>query len=125
MMNGPRQSDCPIVPANAPNKAGQLAAEGREGRGLAKGKLNRHNMPIGLSAATGMLSVLVRVRHVSLHGYLASSPAVRAGCGSAARPVPCGGRAERPVPTATILYNMGQLLHKYSCLGQWKTDKKL
>ena len=31
------QSDRPVVPANSPNKAGVPAAEGREGRGLAKG----------------------------------------------------------------------------------------
>src|SRR3984957_1717317 len=43
MTNGPGKSDSPVVPAKSPNKAGQPAAEGREGRGLAKGNLPQQN----------------------------------------------------------------------------------
>src|ERR1700726_3049513 len=43
MTNGPGKSDRPVVPAKSPNKAGQPAAEGREGRGLAKGSLPQQN----------------------------------------------------------------------------------
>ncbi len=42
-MNEHRKSDRPVVPAKAPNKAEQSAAEGPEGRGLAKGNLQRQN----------------------------------------------------------------------------------
>jgi hypothetical protein len=40
MMNEHGKSDRPIVPEKSPNKARPMAAEGVEGRGLAKG--NRH-----------------------------------------------------------------------------------
>jgi len=43
MMNGPGKSDSPEVPVKSPNKAGQPAAEGMEGRGLAKGNLPQQN----------------------------------------------------------------------------------
>src|SRR5580700_5877187 len=43
MTNGPGKSDRPVVPAKSPNNAGQPAAEGMEGRGLAKGNLPRQN----------------------------------------------------------------------------------
>ena len=65
MMNRLRQSDSPIVPANAPNKAGQPAAEGREGRGLAEGNLDQQNQPIGHSAAPGWPSALERIRQAA------------------------------------------------------------
>ena len=60
-----RQSDSPIVPANVPNKAGQPAAEGREGRGLAEGNLGQQNQPIGHSAAPGWPSALERIRQAA------------------------------------------------------------
>ena len=63
MMNGHGKSDRPVVPAKSPNNAGQPAAEGMEGRGLAKGNLGHQNMPIGHSAAHGMPSAEVRIRH--------------------------------------------------------------
>jgi len=44
-MNGPGQSDRPVVPAKSPNKAGRRAAEGMEGRGLAKGNPNQQTAP--------------------------------------------------------------------------------
>jgi len=43
MTNGPGKSDRPVVPEKSPNKAGQPAAEGMEGRGLAKGNLPQQN----------------------------------------------------------------------------------
>src|SRR5215471_15664222 len=43
MMNGPGKSDSPGVPGKSPNKAGPSAAEGMEGRGLAKGNLLEQN----------------------------------------------------------------------------------
>jgi RNA-directed DNA polymerase len=65
MMHGPGQSDRPVVPANAANKAGGTAAEEREGRGLAKGKPDQQNQPIGHSAATGWPSALERIRQAA------------------------------------------------------------
>lgn len=65
MMNGPGQSDSPIVPANDPNNARGPAAKGREGRGLAKGNPNQQNQPIGLSAAPGWHSALERIRQAA------------------------------------------------------------
>src|SRR5271167_1580245 len=43
MMNGPGKSDSPKVPRKSPNNAGPPAAEGMEGRGLAKGNLPQPN----------------------------------------------------------------------------------
>src|SRR6202140_3780563 len=43
MTNGPGKSDSPVVPEKFPNNAGQPAAEGMEGRGLAKGNLPQQN----------------------------------------------------------------------------------
>src|SRR6202158_375006 len=43
MTNGLGKSDRPTVPEKSPNNAGQPAAEGLEGRGLAKGNLQQQN----------------------------------------------------------------------------------
>jgi hypothetical protein len=43
MTNGPGKSDSPVVPEKSPNNAGQPAAEGMEGSGLAKGNLPQQN----------------------------------------------------------------------------------
>src|ERR1700737_200275 len=43
MTNGPGKSDRPTVPGKSPNNAGQPAAEGTEGKGLAKGNLPQQN----------------------------------------------------------------------------------
>ena len=43
MMNGPGKSDSPVVPEKSSNNVGQPAAEGTEGRGLAKGNLPQQN----------------------------------------------------------------------------------
>ena len=65
MTNGHGKSDRPVVPAKPPNKAKGSAAEGVEGRGLAKGNPNQQNMPIGHSAAPGMPSALERIRQAA------------------------------------------------------------
>src|SRR2546427_4485102 len=44
-MNGHGKSDRRTVPMKFPNKAGQPAAEGAEGKGLAKGNLRQQNAP--------------------------------------------------------------------------------
>ena len=61
-MNGPRKSHSPIVPMKSPNQAGQPAAEGVEGRGLAKGNLPRQNAP-RTQCRQGAHRALGRVRH--------------------------------------------------------------
>src|SRR5258705_9130830 len=43
MTDGFGKSDSLVVPEKSPNKVGQLAAEGMEGRGLAKGNLPQQN----------------------------------------------------------------------------------
>ena len=43
MRNGPGKSDRLVVPEKSPNKAGQPAAEGMEGSGLAQGNLRQQN----------------------------------------------------------------------------------
>jgi RNA-directed DNA polymerase len=43
MTNGPGKSDRPTVPEKSPNNARPSAAEGMEGRGLAKGNLPQQN----------------------------------------------------------------------------------
>jgi group II intron reverse transcriptase/maturase len=63
-MNGPGQSDKPIVPTKFPNKAAASAAEGMEGEGLAKGNLRQQNVPRTLSR-DGALSALERVREAA------------------------------------------------------------
>jgi RNA-directed DNA polymerase len=64
MMNEHGKSDRPVVPAKSPNKAGQLAAEGREGSGLAKGNPQQQNVPRTPSRA-GAPSALERVRQAA------------------------------------------------------------
>src|SRR3989442_3678332 len=43
MTNGLGKSDSPVDPGKSPNNAGKLAAEGMEGKGLAKGNLPQQN----------------------------------------------------------------------------------
>ena len=62
-MNGHRQSDRPVVPANPPNKA--MAAEAGEERGRAKGNTVSKPRP-GHSAGPGVSSALDRVRQVAV-----------------------------------------------------------
>ena len=63
-MNGPGKSDRPVVPRKFPNKTGSTAAEGTEGRGLAKGNPSQHNAPRTPSRA-GAPSALERVRQAA------------------------------------------------------------
>src|ERR1700691_229741 len=64
MTNGPGKSDRPDVPEKSPNNAGQPAAEGMEGRGLAKGNLPQQNASRTPSREDA-LSALERVRQAA------------------------------------------------------------
>jgi RNA-directed DNA polymerase len=64
MMHGHGQSDSPVVPTKFPNKAGEPAAEGMEGRGLAKGNPRQQTAPRAQDRV-GALSALERVRQVA------------------------------------------------------------
>src|SRR5271165_1941081 len=64
MTNGPGKSDSPEVPEKSPNKAGQPAAEGMEGRGLAKGNLPQQNAS-RTPSRTNAPSALERVRQAA------------------------------------------------------------
>src|SRR5512132_1404443 len=64
MMHDHGQSDSPVVPTKVPNKAGEPAAEGMEGRGLAKGNPRQHTAPRAQDRV-GALSALERVRQVA------------------------------------------------------------
>ena len=63
-MNGQGQSDRPVVPAKFPNNAGPPAAEGMEGRGLAKGNPSQQNAPRTRSR-DGARSARERVREAA------------------------------------------------------------
>lgn len=63
-MNGPGKSDRPVVPEKSPNKAGQPAAEGMEGRGLAEGNPRQQNAPRA-QHREGAPSALERVRQAA------------------------------------------------------------
>jgi RNA-directed DNA polymerase len=63
-MNGHGKSDRPTVPMKFPNKAGQLAAEGMEGKGLAEGNLRQQNAP-RTPSREGAHSALERVRQAA------------------------------------------------------------
>ena len=63
-MNGQRKSDGPIVPMKSPNKAGQPAAEGAEGKGSAKGNLRQQNAP-WTQSQNGAPSALERIRQAA------------------------------------------------------------
>jgi RNA-directed DNA polymerase len=64
MTNGHGKSDRPVVPAKSPNNAGQPVAEGREGRGLAKGNLPQQNAS-RTPSRTNATSALERVRQAA------------------------------------------------------------
>ena len=65
MMDRHGKSDRPIVPRKPPNRAGELAAEGAEGRGRAKGNPHQHLLPIGHSAGPGRPQALERIRQAA------------------------------------------------------------
>jgi RNA-directed DNA polymerase len=64
MTNGPGKSDRPAVPEKSPNNVGQPAAEGMEGRGLAKGNQLQQNASRTPSREDA-LSALERVRQAA------------------------------------------------------------
>src|SRR6202165_3668614 len=64
MTNGPGKSDRPVVPEKSPNKAGQPAAEGMEGRDLTKGNLPQQNAS-RTPSRTDAPSALERVRQAA------------------------------------------------------------
>ncbi len=64
MVNEHGKSDRPVVPAKSPNKAGQPAAEGMEGSGLAKGNLPQQNAS-RTPSRTDAPSALERVRQAA------------------------------------------------------------
>ena len=64
MTNEPGKSDSPAVPAKSSNNAGQLAAEGMEGRGLAKRNLPQQNAS-RIQSRSNALSALERVRQAA------------------------------------------------------------
>jgi RNA-directed DNA polymerase len=63
-MNGHGKSDRPAVPAKSPNKAEPPAAEGVEGKGLAKGNPRQQNAP-RTPSREGAPSALERVRRAA------------------------------------------------------------
>lgn len=63
-MNEHGKSDRPMVPVKSPNNAGQPVAEGREGKGLAKGNLQQQNAP-RTPGRKGAPSALERVRQAA------------------------------------------------------------
>jgi RNA-directed DNA polymerase len=64
MTNEPGKSDRPAVPAKSPNNVGPPAAEGMEGRGLAKGNLPQQNA-FRTPSRIDALSALGRVRQAA------------------------------------------------------------
>src|ERR1700722_6019668 len=64
MMNEHGKSDRPIVPGKSPNKARTPAAEGGEGRGLAKGNLSQQNAS-RTPSRSGAPNALERVRQAA------------------------------------------------------------
>jgi RNA-directed DNA polymerase len=64
MMHGQGKSDRPTVPAKSPNKARASAAEGMEGRGLAKGNLAEQNT-LRMQSRNSVRSALERVRQAA------------------------------------------------------------
>lgn len=64
-MNEHGKSDRPAVPAKSPNKAEVTAAEGMEGRGLAKGNLQQQNTKRPQSREGNVQSALERVRQAA------------------------------------------------------------
>jgi RNA-directed DNA polymerase len=64
MTNELGKSDSPAIPEKSPNNAGKLAAEGAEGRGLAKGNLPQQNAS-RIQSRSNAHSALERVRQAA------------------------------------------------------------
>jgi len=88
MMNGHGKSHSPIVPTKPPNKAGEPAAEGVEGRGLAKGNSREQNA-LRTQGRVSAQSALERVREASdpRQEPYEGKPHVRICAGGTGRPV--------------------------------------
>jgi len=110
------KSDGPIVPGKSSNngrgrrldqrRPTPSPAEGMEGRGPAKGNRRGTRTRRTQRRNTRVPQALAPIRWMGYgvcHAipFHTSSPKAGAGCGKPARPDLCGGRAERPVPTAT------------------------
>jgi RNA-directed DNA polymerase len=91
---GQGKSDNPIVLTKLPNKAGRLAEEVVEGRGLTKENAGQQNT-CRTQGRESVSNALERIRQ------LWRLSKVRAGCASCASPDPYGGPLIRAVPTAT------------------------
>lgn len=65
-MHGHGKSDRPVVLTKPPNKAGQLAAEAVEERGLTKENASQQNTPRTQSRKSGVSNALDRVRQAAL-----------------------------------------------------------
>ena len=72
-MNEPGKSDRSIVPEKSSNKAGQSAAEGVEGRDLAKGNLRQQNT-FRTQGRADVHSALEQVRQAAAKDRKISSP---------------------------------------------------
>ena len=68
MMHEQGKSDRSVVPGKFPNKAGRPAAEGMEGRDLAKGNLREQNALRTLSRES-VRSALERVRQAAIRCF--------------------------------------------------------
>ena len=77
MMDGRGKSDSPILPGKSPNKAPQGAAEGMEGRGLAKGNLLEQNALRTQGRRMCAPSALERVRQAAKRDRKQASPSPR------------------------------------------------
>ena len=87
MMNERGKSDRPVVPVKFPNKAGQPAAEGMEGRGLTKGNpqqqnafrtQSRNNAPSALERIRQATSKDKEMRFTALFHHMYAPEALRA-----------------------------------------------
>src|SRR5487761_1215053 len=87
MMNEHGKSDRPIVPVKFPNKAGQPAAEGMEGRGLTKGNpqqqnafrtQSRNNAPSALERIRQATSKDKEMRFTALFHHIYAPESLRA-----------------------------------------------
>jgi hypothetical protein len=85
MMNGHGKSHSPIVPTKPSNKAGKPAAEGVEGRGLAKGNSREQNAlrtQGRVSAQSALERVREAVRRDRNHPYFPRFRSVRPEAGT-------------------------------------------
>jgi hypothetical protein len=121
MRNGQGKSDSPEVPEKSPNNAGPTAAEGMEGRGLAKGNLPQQNasghrarktrpvrwsgyvrQPVRIKSCGAVAAQPERPHDLGYHAALPYSLAASAFCRSSLSPAPPGHRHLRQEPDAVV-----------------------